>query len=60
MRQVKGSGDPKPLKEKLDSQKNVSSHGLTSLAPCNTNEEAPVDSSTQERRLSQGIGELLA
>jgi hypothetical protein len=48
MRQAKRSGGPKTVQGKARSSKNTTSHGLTSLAPSNSNEKALVDSHSQE------------
>ena len=48
MKQAKRSGGPKTLQGKARSSKNATSHGLTSVAPSNSNEKALVDSYTQE------------
>lgn len=48
MKQVKRSGGPKTLQGKARSSKNATSHGLTSVAPSNSNEKALVDSYSKE------------
>ncbi len=48
MKQVKRSGGPKTLEGKARSSKNATSHGLTSVAPSNSNEKALVDSYSKE------------
>jgi len=48
MKQAKRSGGPKTAHGKARSSKNATSHGLTSLAPSNSNEKALVDSYSKE------------
>ena len=48
MKQAKRSGGPKTLQGKARSSKNATSHGLTSVAPSNSNEKALVDSYSKE------------
>jgi hypothetical protein len=48
MKQAKRSGGPKTLQGKARSAKNATSHGLTSMAPSNSNEKALVDSYSKE------------
>jgi|GEM_PF-863672 len=48
MAQGKRSGGPKTVEGKSRSSKNATSHGLTSMAPSNSNEKALVDSYSKE------------
>jgi hypothetical protein len=48
MTQGKRSGGPKTLEGKSRSSKNATSHGLTSMAPSNSNEKALVDAYSKE------------
>jgi hypothetical protein len=48
MTQGKRSGGPKTVEGKSRSSKNATSHGLTSMAPSNSNEKALVDAYSRE------------